>query len=395
MEKLRIIVGGFIGLMPAGGVTWDYMQYPLGFSLMGHDVYYIEDTRMFPIYQKEGSKWDDCSSTVKHLGNVMNFFGMGDKWAYRDEASGKCFGLTEEKIKTICNSADVFVNISCSTYMRDEYCKIPVKILIDSDPMFTQIQYMSDQKFTPGEPGLKQMVDAHNFHFTFGEKIGTENCRIPSGGLQWLTTRQPICLSYWKTNFNHVQENSFTTLMNWTAGKKLYFDSDTWGQKDIEFNKFLNLPQKVQGIKLSMIINQTGGTDQTMMDKEITKAGWEILSPDSNASDWKSYQQFIQNSTGEFSVAKETYVKARTGWFSCRSACYLASGKPVITQDTGWTEFIPAGNGLFGFQNLEEAVSALQIVARDPQKHSKAAREIAEEFFDSNKVLNSLLLKIS
>jgi hypothetical protein len=349
---------------------------------------------MFPIYQKEASKWDDCSSTVMQLGHIMNFFGMGDKWAYRDEASGKCFGMTNEKIKTICNSADVFVNISCSTYMRDEYCKIPVKILIDSDPMFTQIQYLSDQKFTPGEPGLKQMIDAHNFHFTFGEKIGSEDCRMPACGLQWLTTRQPICVSYWKSNFIHFQENSFTTLMNWTAGKKLYYDNDTWGQKDIEFSKFLNLPQKVEGIKLSMIINQTGGTEKTMMEQEIKKAGWEILNPERYASDWKSYQQFIQNSSGEFSVAKETYVKARTGWFSCRSACYLASGKPVITQDTGWPELIPAGKGLFSFQNMEEAVSALQAVVREPQKQSKAARDIAEEFFDSHKVLSRLLDKI-
>ncbi|MBC7416933.1 MAG: hypothetical protein H7325_02100, partial [Pedobacter sp.] len=117
MEKLRIIVGGYLGVLPAGGVTWDYVQYPLGFSLLGHDVYYIEDTKLYPIYQKGGSKWDDCTSAVQHVKDVMNYFGLGEKWAYRDEASGKCFGLTEKKIKEICKSADVFINVSCSTFL--------------------------------------------------------------------------------------------------------------------------------------------------------------------------------------------------------------------------------------------------------------------------------------
>ena len=142
MKKLHIIVGGFIGVMPVGGVTWDYIQYPLGFSLLGHNVYYIEDTRLYPIYQKPGSNWDDCSASVEHLQKVMDHFGLKEKWAYRDEASGKCFGMTKEKIKEICKTADVFINISCSTFLRDEYLQIPARVLIDTDPMFTQIQHL-------------------------------------------------------------------------------------------------------------------------------------------------------------------------------------------------------------------------------------------------------------
>ena len=148
MPKQTIIVGGFIGLLPAGGVTWDYLQYPLGFSLLGHDVYYIEDTRLYPVYQRAGSDWNDASSCIEHLKQVMKHFGFEDRWAYRDEASGKCFGLSEKKIESICAAADVFVNVSCSTFLRDEYLSIPVRILIDSDPMFTQIQYQTKQLFT-------------------------------------------------------------------------------------------------------------------------------------------------------------------------------------------------------------------------------------------------------
>lgn len=396
MKKLRIIIGGFLGIMPAGGVTWDYIQYPLGFSLLNHDVYYIEDTRLYPLYQKPGSNWNDCSECVKYLQDAMEYFGMKDRWAYRDEASGKCFGLNEKAVTEICRTADVFINISCSTFMRDEYKRIPKRILIDSDPMFTQIQYVSQQMFTSGEAGMRQMIDDHNYLFTFGENIGANDCLIPTANLQWYTTRQPVCLGKWNS-ISPVDNNSalFTTLMNWTAGKKLTYNNIEWGQKDVEFDKIKKLPQYVKNVQLAMVVTKTGGTDNTLPKENIEKMGWKIFDPEKNAGDWKSYQKFIEKSSAEFSVAKETYVKARTGWFSCRSACYLAAGRPVITQDTGWSKFIPTGNGLFAFREINEAIDAIQQVMNNRQHHSKAAREIAEEYFSSDKVLNSLLQKIA
>ncbi len=395
MKKLRVIVGGFLGIMPAGGISWDYVQYPLGFALMGHDVYYIEDTRLYPIYQKPGSNWDDCSSCVEHLQKVMDYFGMKDRWAYRDEASGKCFGLSESKIKEICSKADIFVNISCSTFLRDEYFQIPARILIDSDPMFTQIQYLSQQMFTPGKPRLRELIDQHNYLFTFGENMGSADCRIPNCDKIWHTTRQPVCLDYWKpASLAGVNGGTFTTLMNWTAAKKLNYANEEWGQKDVEFNKFIQLPHLVPQIQLSMVVNQTGGTDQTLKKQEVEEKGWKILSPDLHAADWVSYQNFINQSSGEFSIAKETYVKGHTGWFSCRSACYLAMGKPVVTQDTGWSKIIPSGKGVFAFDDLETAAKALEKVVADYGRQSLFAKQIAKEYFDSNKVLNQLLSQL-
>jgi hypothetical protein len=125
MEKLRIVIGGFLGILPAGGITWDYVQYPLGLLTMGHDAYYIEDTQLYPIYQKQGKDWDDCTDAVVHLQAVMSFFGLSEKWAYRDVASGKTFGLTETTIQDICRTADVFINISCSTVMRENTLRSP------------------------------------------------------------------------------------------------------------------------------------------------------------------------------------------------------------------------------------------------------------------------------
>ena len=378
-------------MLPAGGITWDYVQYLIGFAELGHDVFYIEDTRLYPIYQKTGSDWNDSSSCVGHLHTVMEFFGMSGRWAYRDEASGKCFGLSEEKVREISLTTDVFVNISCSTFLRDEYEKIPVRVLIDSDPMFTQVQYISQQMFTPGEPNLRETINAHNYLFTFGENIGAADCRIPTCGLHWRTTRQPICLDYWDATLPN-KNGALTTLMNWAANKNLIYDGEEWGQKDVEFGKFIKLPASVPQTRLAVAVGQTGNTGRDAFPlAEVEKNGWQILNPDVCAENCTDYQNFINDSFGEFSVAKQTYIKGRTGWFSGRSACYLASGRSVITQETGWSKFVPTGEGLFSFEEQNGAIEAIKQITSEPEKHSRAARTIAEEYFDSRKILKAML----
>lgn len=396
-ERLRIVVGGYVGLLPAGGVTWDYVQYPAGLAALGHDVYYVEDTRLWPIYQPSGSDWGDASASVAHLRRVMDAFDLSSRWAYRDEASGRTFGMSEEKIKEVCRTADVFINVSCSTYMRDEYRAIPVRALIDSDPMFTQIQYLSQQMFTPGEPALRDLVDAHNFHFTFGENVRGDDCRMPDCDINWRPTRQPVCLPHWRATAppavaaNEISRPAYTTLMNWTAAPPLHHAGETWGQKDVEFRRFIELPDLAPGVALAVAVGQTGGAGEPFPASESLAAGWRVLDPRDCAPDWRSYRSFIESSRGEFSVAKETYVKGRTGWFSCRSACYLAAGRPVVTQDTGWSKHLPEGVGLLAFDDVEGAARALRRVESDPARHSRAARAVAEEHFDSARVLTSLL----
>lgn len=397
MERLRIIVGCHLGLVPAGGLTWDYVQYPAGFADLGHDVYYVEDTRMWPIYQPEGSDWGDASASVTYLKNVMDDFDLSERWAYRDEASGQTFGMSAEQVEEICRTADLFVNVSCSTYMRDEYRAIPTRALIDTDPMFTQIQYLSQQMFTPGEPGLRNIVDAHNFHFTFGENIGRDDCRMPNCGINWLPTRQPVCLSRWPAS--ELQQRNghsdYTTLMNWTAAPPLEYEGETWGQKNIEFQRVIDLPHRTPEVPLAIAVGQTGGVGEPFPSEEASVAGWRVLDPQKHAPDWRSYRSFIESSRGEFSIAKETYVKGRTGWFSGRSACYMASGRPVVTQDTGWSRYLPTGEGLFAFDDIESAAAALKHVESDPAHHSRMARQIAQEHFDSSRVLKALITSIA
>lgn len=398
MEKLRIIVGGYIGLYPTGGATWDYVQYPLGLHMMGHDVYYIEDTRQYPVFQNAGTAWNDASLSIQYVKDVMERFGMKDKWAYRDIASAKLYGMSEEAFLKLCKSADVFINISCATFLRDEYLNIPKRILIDSDPMFTQIQYAMELE-AEGEGETKEwttirMLENHNYLFTFGENIGAQDCKIPLHGFKWHTTHQPVCLDQWQKPTDKIG-SAFTSIMNWSGRKKLVYNNETWGQKDASFETYKAMPKQLPKTQFEVVVNKPLNKESTFDEMALTDLGWKILNPSETVSTATDYRNFIFNSKAEFAVAKETYVKANTGWFSCRSACYLAAGKPVIAEETQWSKFIPTGNGLFSFYSMEQAKNAIAEVEANYDKHSTAAMEIAHQVFDSSKVLSRLLEKIN
>jgi hypothetical protein len=393
MEKLRIIVGGYIGLYPTGGATWDYIQYPLGLKLMGHDVYYIEDTMLYPVYQEDGGKWDDASSIIQYLEETMKSFGFEDRWAYRDVATNECYGMPLTRVLEICRTADIFINISCSTSMRDEYFKIPRRVLIDSDPMFTQVTCFNEMNGN-NETCVKKLIETHNYLFSFGENIGNPDCLIPTFNLNWRTTRQPVCLDYWLKNDLQVRYG-FTSVMNWSGRKRMIYNSESWGQKDIEFEKFMNIPGKCNDLRFDVVINAPLNPESEFSIERLSLNGWNVFNPKKIVSDFKSYADFIKTSYAEFSVAKESYVKSKSGWFSCRSACYLAAGRPVIAQETGWSKFIPGGDGLFAFADRDTALASISSVAENWPRHSKAAIEMARNYFDSKIVLYEMINKLN
>ena len=395
MERLRIIVTGFIGLYPTGGVTWDYIQYPLGLKLLGHDVYYIEDTGQYTTYRITDRAWNDPHDSVEYLKNTMEEFGLAGRWAYRDAFSNTCFGLSLETVLKICSTADVFINVSASSILREEYLKIPKRVLIDSDPMFTQVQTFEDKQFIyEGLEKKKVGILDYNYHFTFGENIGADDCHIPDLNLNWTTTRQPVCLNLWQADeVKNVRKGpkKFTTIMNWSTRSKLNYNNTEWGQKDVEFVRFLAIPKLFTEAEFDIVLSVSADFKKELNPEIIKQQGWKISDPSQTISTAKEYTSFIAASDGEFSVAKETYVKSVSGWFSCRSACYLAAGRPVITQETGWSKYIPVGSGLFSFSDEQSAIYALTEVTNNLEKHSAFAREIANEYFDSGKVLTNLL----
>jgi hypothetical protein len=377
-SKLRIIVTGLIAQYPLGGVTWDYLQYVLGLARLGHDVYYIEDTGQWPYNPTEGGLGKNCDFNVQYLAGIMTHYGLAEHWAYRFPWQSEWFGLPEMKRNEVIQSADLLINVSGTLEHPEQYRQVRRMAYIDSDPVFTQV------KLARGQLDFRKWIDLHDVHFSFGECLSAQ---VPETGHQWRPTRQPIVLSEWRPEkpFREV----FTTVMNWTSYKPVVYGDQSYGQKDLEFIRFQELPSLIAPTALEIAVN-TGKTRRTPRQL-LAHKGWRVVDPADVCPDLDTYRQYIESSKAEWSVAKNGYVRGQPGWFSCRSACYLAAGRPVVVQDTGFSNVLPVGEGLVPFSTVEEAVAAIQNIQDRYEWHAKAAREIAETYFAADKVLTRLL----
>jgi hypothetical protein len=378
VSSLRIIVTGLIAQYPLGGVTWDYFQYVLGLARLGHDVYYFEDTGQWPYNPHEGGVSKGCEFNVEFLAGIMARYGLADKWAYRFPWESQWFGLSEAKRTEVVQSADLLINISGVLERPEDYRQVRRLVYIDSDPVFTQV------KLARGQQDFRQLIDMHDVLFSFGE---CHSPAVPDTGHCWRPTRQPVVLSEWRpgTPYREV----FTTVMNWTSYKPVVYDGQTYGQKDTEFMRFLDLPSLVTPTVLEIAVN-AGKTRRTPRSLLAYK-GWHVVDPAVVCPDFESYRQYVESSKAEWSVAKNGYVVGQAGWFSCRSACYLAAGRPVVVQDTGFGSVLPVGEGLLAFSSAEDTVAAIQEVEAHYARHAQAARAIAETYFDAEKVLTRLI----
>ena len=406
-SSLRIIVTGLIAQHRLlGGVAWDYLNVVLGLHQLGHDVYYLEDSGEWP-YNFDGgttgNHWvdHDPKPTVTYLDGVMEHFGLKEKWAYRYPITGDWFGLSAINRTELVRSADLLINVSGTLEFPGKYRQVRKLVYIDTDPVFTQIELAN------GNLGLQDRVNAHDVHFTVGECLGGN---VPDTGHQWHPTKHPIALRHWNSSVAH--HNSFTTVMNWTSYKPLSYGGRTYAQKDVELMKFIKLPTDAFPTALEIALpklhhvrwqssydDSTTPEIRTMIENGknwtphdlLKHLGWAIVDSTEVCRDFASYRQYIQLSKAEWSVAKNGYVRERSGWFSGRSACYLAAGRPVVVQDTGFPANLPVGEGVLSFRTTEEAVAAIREVEGQYAKHAKAARAIAEEYFDSDKVLQRLI----
>jgi len=266
-SRLRIIVSGLIAQYPLGGVSWDYLQYVLGLSRMGHDVYYLEDTGFWPYNPKSGGLSEDgCIYNVEYLNSVMKHFSLQDKWMFRHDFTDQWYGLADQSRKKLLADADVLINVSGCLAYPERYRSIDRLLFIDSDPVFTQV------KLLLGYESFRQQVDLHDVLFTFAEN---PLHNIPDSGDYWLPTRQPIVLQEWEPVEQH--RDTFTTVMNWTSYDSLELDGEAYDQKDKEFEKFIHLPEFLPEGTLELAVND-GKTTRTPRDK-LRSAGWNIVSP--------------------------------------------------------------------------------------------------------------------
>ncbi|MEM5786389.1 MAG: hypothetical protein AAGU11_03655 [Syntrophobacteraceae bacterium] len=385
--KLRIIVTGLAGLYPVGGVAWDYLQYVTGLYKLGHDVYYHEDTWSWPYHPMNRTYTQDPGYSVDYIGEFFEKYapGLRDRWHYL-HLHESSHGISRQKFDEVAASADLFINVSGACMIPENLSPRCVKIFIDTDPGYNQIMLGERFAWSENVDRWCATVSEHDRHFTYAENIHGPDCLVPKLDYGWITTRMPVDLELWDHLVPVAPSGPWTTVMTWNAFKgKLIYKGVEYGSKGAEFEKLMDLPRKVN-LPLKVAI---GGVNAPMA--RLADAGWEVADGPEATVTPGMYQDFIKSSRGEISPAKHVYVALRTGWFSCRSACYLAAGRPVVVQDTGFTSIYPSGRGLLAYNGAEEAARALKAVEADYGRHAAAAVEIAGAYFDSSKVLSKLI----
>jgi hypothetical protein len=368
---MKIVLAGIIARYPFGGVTWCSLMYLLGLRGLGHEVLYVEDTGECVYDPEQDALSLDPSYGTRHIHDALAPFGLGDRWSFVNY-DGTHHGLSADAVRAYCAGADLFINLSGGAWFwRDEYARIPHKVFVDSDPVFTQLA------IAKGDAWYVDFFRGFDRLFTFGANIGTPASDVPTGEFTWHKTWQPVATDLWRTGEPPAAPR-FTTVMTW----KTESFTDVDGNKDREFVRFLDLPRRTAH-PIELAIN--GPQDL------LQQHGWATVDAMSVSRSLWDYRAFIQRSKGEFGIAKHAYVSRRSGWFSDRTACYLAAGRPALVQDTGWSAHLPTGTGLLPFSTPEEALDGLDRLERDYARHARRAAEIAQECFDAARVLPPFL----
>ncbi len=390
----RIVIAGFMTTCPIAGVVWQHIHYILGLKKLGYEPIYIEDTARHPYHPVT---FESGEAAIPYATEITQRLSrrFGFRWVYRARFTQpmQTYGnLTNDQIVDAFAHADATLNLCGAQELHDAVLKSRCLAYVESDPGVEQIKL--DTKIEDTTNYLKH----HHAHFTFGENIGQPDCPLATGGLPWYPTRQPVVIDLWQDphsiscTLSPTDPIRFTTVANWeTKGKDIVWKNQTYyWSKTFEFLKFSDLPR--HNNRSRFIWELATDMDRDSISKQLfERQGWRLTSPHPLSCDLDMYRRYLQESNAEWTVAKDQYVRLRTGWFSDRSACYLAAGRPVITQDTLFSKFIPAGEGLFAFRSFEEIHQAAEIIASDYAKHSRKAAEIAREYFSAEKVLRKML----
>jgi hypothetical protein len=384
----RIVLLGMMTRHPVAGVVWQNLHYLLGFQRLGFDAYYVEAGAHQPSSMLPGSDDDDYRSTAaaSFISAVMERFDLGDHWAFHAlHEDDRCYGLSEAELNGLYASADLIVNLHGATMPRREHFATDRLIYLETDPVALQIELHQH---------LRETIDflsPHRAFFTFGENYGQPDCLLPvTDRFCFHPTRQPVVVDLWQGCRTRAHER-FTTVGNWQQmWREVDLDGETYGwSKHQEFLKFLDLPSRV-GERFELALSRCDEPDRQMLEAN----GWRVRDALSFSTDLDAYRDYIARSHGEFTVAKDQNVRLRSGWFSDRSATYLAAGRPVINQETGFSNILPTGDGLFAFQTIEDVVAAIERIDSDYEGQCRAAREVARAYFSHDVVLGKLVADV-
>jgi hypothetical protein len=357
-----------------------------GLASLGHEVYYVEDDTVWPYNPSLNAVTDDCSYAVRHIERSMKRIGLTGQWAYRlADREDACWGKTPRELAELYRSCDALLNIVGATDLREEQLAAPLRVYVQTDPVSAELRLAN------GDPHTREALSNHHHIVTYGENYGADDCRVPLDEINYFKTRQPINLDLWPYSYR-PDAPFFTTIGNYRqTGEDIDYRGERYyWSKHHEWEKFIELPRRTsQQFELAMLPDE--GSDRELLQRH----GWRLVSPFELSLDvFGSYPQFIRSSRAEFTVAKDQNVRLRSGWFSERDACYLAAGKPVVAQDTGFSNVLPTGRGLFAFTTLDQAVQAIEAINADYELHCEAARSIAQEYFEGAAVARRLLATV-
>jgi hypothetical protein len=365
----RLTIAGALAQKPGqAGHAWQFLQYMLGFGRLGWDVLFIDALH----------DWTDSDQRVGWLRSVMAEHGLEDSWSVV-LPDGSHAGRTRPGVLRHVRDSDFLLNVMGYLADSELLAAADRRVFLDTDPGFGQMWR---------DLGLADIFAGHDDHVTIAERIGARDCTIPDCGLRWITTPQPVVLSWWPV-LPLRPGACFTTVGRWRgAYDPIDHAGRRYGLRAHQFRKFAELPSRCEaGFTMALDIHSAESADLALLDRNR----WTLADPARIAGTPRAYRSFIEHSAAEFMVAKGMYVQSRSGWFSERSICYLASGRPVLAQDTGLADLYPLGEGLLAFETLEQAIAGVEAISADPAGQSRAARALAEEHFDSDKVLGRLL----
>ncbi len=383
MRPLKLVVLGMMGRSPFGGQTWLYLNWLRGFQRLGHDVYYVEDDTVWPYHPGANAITDDCSYAVRHIAESLARIGLADRWAFRlADREGACWGMSRDELAALYRSSDALLNVVGATDLHDEQLEAPFRVYVETDPVTSELRLAN------GDEHTEQALANHHVIATYGANYGAPDCGVPLNGLQYVKTRQPIDLDLWPDAYD-PEAALFTTIGNYRHdGGDVEYDGETYRwSKHHEWERFIDLPRLTQQpLEAALKI------DEPADRKRLERHGWRVVSPFGMSLEvFGAYQDYFRRSRAEFTVAKDQNVRLRSGWFSERDVCYLASGKPVVAQDTGFGNVVPTGAGLFAVGTPEEAAAAIEEINGDYARHCRAARALAEEHFEASTVAAGLL----
>jgi hypothetical protein len=382
MKRAPIVVLGAITRYPVAGIVWLTIQYVLGFQRLGYDCYYVESHGGTPRpFVADGD--DGAAGAAAFLAKLMARFDLSDRWAFHAlHTDGRCYGLSSRQLSQLYSSAALIVNLHGATIPRAEHAATGRLVYVGTDPVLLELQLLQ------GSPEASALLEPHVAFFTWAGNHGRHDCRLPvSERFVFRPTRQPLLLDVWCGD-GDAGRSRFTTIAGWRQlWREVTHEGETYHwSKHFEFLKFLALPSRCGRI-FELALSGYEPSDRQLLEEH----GWDVVDAATLSGDVDHYRDYIRESRGEFTVAKDQNVRLRTGWFSDRSAAYLAAGKPVVTQETGFSSNLPTGCGLFAFSTLQEAAAAVDAIASDYERQRTAARAIAAEYFDHRVVLPALL----